>query len=211
MICTLCHSELRRKKDAYFYECDCCKALVKDNNYYVTAEEEKERYETHNNDVNDPAYQEFTSPITRYVLENCLPDHKGLDFGSGTGPVISSVLSKEGYDISQYDPFFAPHQEVFNHRYDYIACCEVLEHFHHPKKEIDTLISLLKTNGILLIMTHLFDDKIDFDGWYYQKDPTHVFIYRKETIEYIAKQKELDITIMTNRFMVLRKTIKNNE
>jgi len=206
MDCTLCGSPLSNKKDEYYYDCDRCKAIVKDEKYYLPAAEEKAVYETHNNDVEDVRYQNFTSPITNHVLENFLPAHKGLDFGSGTGPVISSMLRKQGYDIVQYDPFFAPNQKLLNNRYDYIASCEVFEHFYAPKIEIDRLSSLLKTNGMLLIMTLVYHDQIDFKKWYYRNDPTHVFIYRKETIEYIAKEKQLEIDVLTDRLIVLRKT-----
>ena len=209
MNCTLCGSTLTNKKDEYYYNCDICKAIVKDKKYYLTADKEKARYETHNNDVNDIRYQNFVLPITNYVIEEILPGHKGLDFGSGTGPVISSMLMEKGYDIVQYDPFFAPKQNVLNNMYDYIVCCEVIEHFYNPKTEIDRLVSLLKVNGILLIMTMLYNDQIDFNKWNYRNDSTHVFIYRKETIEYIANEKKLEIDILTDRFIVLRKTSNN--
>lgn len=205
MICTLCGSTLVNKKDAYYYDCGTCSAIVKDKKYYLTADEEKARYETHNNDVNDVRYQNFTSPITNYVLEKFLATHKGLDFGSGSGPVISSMLSKERYDIVQYDPFFAPNTSVLRHKYDYIVSCEVFEHFYNPKKEIDFLVDILHKNGVLLIMTLLYHDRIDFDTWFYRNDATHVFIYRKETIEYIAKRNNLDIQIVTDRFIALKK------
>ena len=191
--------------DTHYYNCDRCKAIVKDKKYYLTPHEEKERYKIHNNDVNDIRYQNFTLPITDYVIENFLPEHKGLDFGSGTGPVISSMLTKKGYGIVQYDPFFAPNKNIFNNTYDYIVSCEVFEHFYNPKMEIDRLTSLLKANGALLIMTLLYNDQIDFNTWKYSKDPTHVFIYRKETIEYIATKQQLEIEIVTDRFIALRK------
>ena len=210
MICTLCDSILIDKRDEYYYNCNLCKAIVKDEKYYLSADEEKARYETHNNDVNDIRYQNFTMPITNYVIENFLTEQKGLDFGSGTGPVISNMLLKKGYDIVQYDPFFSPNQDLFNDMYDYIFSCEVWEHFHKPKIEINRLISLLKTNGKLLIMTMLYDDQIDFRGWNYRNDATHVFIFRKETFEYIAKEKKFEIDVLTDRFIVLRKTETNN-
>lgn len=205
MICTLCDSILTQRKDEYYYCCSRCKALVKDKKYYLDPEAEKARYLTHNNDVNDIGYQNFTSPITNFVLDHFSPEHMGLDFGSGTGPVISSMLSKEGYHIVQYDPFFAPDRSVLNTFYDYIVSCEVFEHFYNPKKEIDDLVSMLKTGGVLLIMTLLYHDQINFDNWVYRNDPTHVFIYTKETIEYIAAQKNLEIIVLTDRFIVLRK------
>jgi 2-polyprenyl-3-methyl-5-hydroxy-6-metoxy-1,4-benzoquinol methylase len=206
MICTLCSSILIKKKDAHYYDCAGCKAIVKDEKQYLNPVEEKAIYEKHNNDVADIRYQNFTMPITQYVLDTCLPAHKGLDFGSGTGPVISSMLKKKDFDIVPYDPFFAPDQSIFNATYDYIVSCEVFEHFNNPKLEIDRLVSLLKPNGMLLIMTLLYNDQINFNTWHYRKDPTHIFIYRKETIEYIAKEQKLNILMVTDRFLALRKT-----
>ncbi|MFT5863262.1 MAG: SAM-dependent methyltransferase [Flavobacteriales bacterium] len=206
MICTLCSSILIKKKDVYYYDCGRCKAIVKDEKQYLPPAEEKALYQTHNNDVEDIRYQKFTMPITRYVLDTCLPTHKGLDFGSGTGPVISSMLKKKDYDIVPYDPFFAPDQEIFSTSYDYIVSCEVFEHFNNPKLEIDRLVSLLKPKGRLLIMTLLYNDQINFNTWHYRKDPTHIFMYRKETIEYIAKEQKLEILVLTDRFIALRKT-----
>lgn len=211
MNCTLCCTPLLNKRDEYYYDCSRCKAIVKDDVFYITAEEEKARYESHNNDIHDVRYQEFTSPITNYVLENFTPEHKGLDFGSGTGPVISSMLKKKSYDIVQYDPFFAPDQKIFANKFDYIVCCEVFEHFHNPKMEIERLTSLLEANGTMLIMTMLYNDKIAFKSWNYRNDLTHVFIYRKETIEYLANKNNLDIEIMTNRFIVLKNTSKTSQ
>ncbi len=205
MNCTLCNSELIHKKDEYYYDCNHCRAIVKDRKYYLSPEAEKARYLTHNNDVNDLGYQNFTSPITNFALTHFKPEHIGLDFGSGTGPVISSMLEKKGYNIVQYDPFFAPNHEVLHASYDYIVSCEVFEHFYHPKNEIDRLVRMLKTGGMLLVMTLLYHDQIEFDNWVYRKDPTHVFIYRKETIEFIANQKELKILELTDRFVVLQK------
>ena len=71
--------------------------------------------------------------------------------------------------------------------------------------EIDRLTSMLNSNGTILIMTLLYHDELDFDTWFYKKDPTHVFLYRKETFEYIAKENKLEIDILTDRLIALRK------
>lgn len=207
MTCPLCSSLLITQKDTHYYVCDTCKALVKDEKEYLTAAEEKAHYECHNNDVEDVRYQNFTMPITQYVLENRLSTHKGLDFGCGTGPVISRMLHKKSYDIVPYDPFFAPNQNVLESTYDYIVCCEVMEHFHNPKAEIDRLTGLLKPNGLLVIMTLLYTNTNEFANWHYRNDPTHIFIYTPETIQYIAKEKELEILELTDRLIVLKKTV----
>lgn len=206
MICTLCGSELINKKDAFFYECTLCKALVKDDQHYLSASEEKAQYITHNNDVKDVRFQNFTSPITNYVLANFSSKDKGLDFGSGTGPVISYMLNQSNYNIVQYDPFFAPQINLLENKYDYIVSCEVFEHFYKPKQEINRLISLLNANGTLLIKTVLFTDSVYFKTWYYRNDPTHVFIYRKETIEFIAKEWNLELDVLSDKLIVFKKT-----
>ncbi len=67
---------------------------------------ERQYYETHNNDVNDPRYQAFVAPITTAVQRDFSPHSLSLDFGTGTGPVITKVLPDQGYALKLYDPFF---------------------------------------------------------------------------------------------------------
>jgi len=67
---------------------------------------EKECYQTHNNDILDKRYQQFVSPITSHIYNHFSPEDRGLDFGAGTGPVISYLLRQKEYQIKQYDPFF---------------------------------------------------------------------------------------------------------
>lgn len=205
MICTLCENPLKNKIDNAFFECEVCNAIVKNSKLYITNQQEKKRYETHNNDVNDVRYQDFTSPITSFILKNYTQNHLGLDYGCGTGPVISKQLHNKGFRVQLYDPFFYPDEGYLNLKYDYIFSCEVFEHFYQPKLEIEKLLGLLKPEGRLLIMTHQFDGVIDFTKWYYRKDPTHVFIYTKKTFEYIADTYQLTIENQDNRFVILKK------
>lgn len=205
MHCPLCETSLQHLIDAFYYHCQTCDAYVKDSAFYLDEHQEKERYEIHNNDVNDAGYQQFTSPITNYILEKYSPNQLGLDFGCGTGPVISKQLHDQHYRVKLYDPYFFTDESYLNFQYDYIFSCEVFEHFYHPKQEIEKLLRLLKTSGRLLIMTHLYDGVIAFSNWYYRKDPTHVFIYTSKTIAYIAKKHQLHIEFQNNRFVILQK------
>ncbi|NLZ95684.1 MAG: class I SAM-dependent methyltransferase [Bacteroidales bacterium] len=205
MKCTLCDTELLEKVDEYYFICNTCGAYVKDKKYYLNSREERERYKEHDNDVHDKEYQNFTSPITDAILENHNAEQLGLDYGSGTGPVISKQLHDQGYQLKLYDPFFHPDEDYLYHRYDYIFSCEVFEHFYEPKQEIEKLLELLKPKGILYIMTHLYDADIEFENWYYRNDPTHVFIYTSKTIEFIAKEYHLEIEEITDRLIVLKR------
>lgn len=183
-------------KERLYYKCGNCSGIFVNEKLRPDRVTEKARYETHNNDVNDENYQRFVSPITSAILNAYTANDKGLDFGAGTGPVISKVLDDNNYSIVQYDPLFHIQPELLNDTYDYIACCEVIEHFYNPKKEFGLLKKLLKTGGILYCMTDIYDDTIDFHKWYYKNDPTHVFIYQKRTIHWIQQEFGfLNITI----------------
>jgi SAM-dependent methyltransferase len=183
----LCHAAHSIDKDDFFV-CLNCDGIFRAKRLYPTPSAEKSRYETHNNDVNNPGYQRFVAPIIQAVLNSCSSDDQGLDFGAGTGPVISQLLQNHGYQIQQYDPFFHNYPELINRTYDYIVCCEVMEHFHHPDREFRLLRKLLKPNGYLFCMTHLYEPDIDFGKWYYKNDPTHVFIYQRKTLHRIKDQ-----------------------
>ncbi|NHB70407.1 class I SAM-dependent methyltransferase [Perlabentimonas gracilis] len=211
MNCTLCDSQLKKMADEYYFICETCGAYVMDKKYYLGSSEEKNRYKEHNNDVNDTGYQNFTSPITDSILKNHTKEQLGLDYGCGTGPVISKQLEAKGYKVKLYDPYFYPNQGNLNHQFDYIFSCEVFEHFYNPKQEIEKLLSLLKPEGNLFIMTHLYNTEIDFKNWYYRKDPTHVFIYTKETIAFIGKKFDLRIEILTDRLIIAKSRVGKGE
>ncbi len=176
-----------------------------DSSQYMSFDNEKKHYSHHNNDVNDKGYQNFVSPITSSILKDYTPKDKGLDFGAGTGSAISKVLTDNQYQISQYDPYFHNHPNLLENQYNYIACCEVVEHFHHPDKEFELLKKLLFPDGKLYIMTHLYDSAIDFENWYYKNDTTHVFMYQKETMQYIKSTFGFTDVLIENRLIVFTK------
>ncbi|HQI05161.1 MAG TPA: methyltransferase domain-containing protein, partial [bacterium] len=104
--------------------------------------------------------------------------------------------------IKIYDPFFFPDTDAINDKYDYIICCEVFEHFRHPDKEMIKLKNLLKPNGKLYIMTHIYAEPTDFSKWYYRNDPTHIFIAQPETFKYIEKEFCMKIVSMNDRLVI---------
>lgn len=173
-------------KQRLYYQCGFCSAIIKDPTSWPDRETEKSRYLEHLNQVQDRRFQQFVSPITDTVKAHFSADDNGLDFGAGHAPVISHVLQQAGYDIEPYDPLFFNKPELLQQTYDYICSCEVIEHFHHPADSFALLRRLLKPEGSLLCMTELYHEGIDFHRWNYKNDPTHVFIYHRNTISYIA-------------------------
>lgn len=190
MQCLLCKSDTKlfiKIKEREFYRCEKCYSIMLSPINYLNKENEKLRYEEHNNDVFDKRYQDFVSPIVNAVLKDFEEEHKGLDFGSGTGPVITKMLKDQDYDIEIYDPFFANDKEKLYKSYDYIVCCEVMEHFHNPRLEFKRLKNMLNNKGYLYLKTKVYNENIDFESWYYKDDPTHVFFYHLKGLEFIRE------------------------
>ena len=205
MICPLCLTTLQNPWDDFFYLCKVCDALVKNSKFYLTPEQEKKRYEKHQNDVHDVGYQSFTFPLTKIILENQKPNHLGLDYGCGKASVVTYQLLQNNYQVKCYDPYFFPDEAYLNFFYDYIFCCEVFEHFQQPKHEIEKLLKILVPNGRLYVMTHLYHSDIPFENWYYRRDPTHVFIYTEKTMRFIAKKYLLHLEHLSERIVIFKK------
>ncbi|HEC74772.1 MAG TPA: methyltransferase domain-containing protein [Methylophaga aminisulfidivorans] len=175
-------------KQRRYYQCGFCSAVFMDRNLWPDIQAEKTRYLEHLNEVSDLRFQHFVSPITNAVQNDYNFSHKGLDFGAGHAPVITHVLTQAGYQIEAYDPLFINTEECLNQQYDYVTSCEVIEHFHQPAKSFALLKHLLKPSARLYCMTELFHEGIDFHQWNYKNDPTHVFMYHRNTISYISER-----------------------
>lgn len=191
MDCPLCGSSsdpFFQGKRREYDKCPVCQLISLIDEHRLDEKAERERYERHNNDVDDPGYQRFVKPVVDAILEQYTPDNRGLDFGCGNGPVISYLLEKEGFRISKYDPFFHPDRSVLKEGYDFIILSEVMEHFHDPSREFELLFSLLEPNGKIFCLTDLYGDSIDFENWYYKDDETHVLFYHWKSIEYISSR-----------------------
>lgn len=205
MKCSLCKSEITStflSSNRAYYKCNTCFGIGMVPKFYPSTEKEIIRYQTHNNDVNDVGYQNFVNPIVKNVLSDFNTTDVGLDFGCGTGPVITKLLRDQQYTINTYDPFFDNNIDALNTSFNYIVCCEVIEHFHHPCKEFKLLKSLLKPYGKLYCMTDIYDEAIDFENWYYKNDETHVFFYHKNTFEWLKTELGFSKVTIENRLIV---------
>ncbi len=196
MLCPLCESQ----KCALFYEredkrygtrvyirCGECRLIFLSPEHRFDLEQEKTRYDTHENDPNDPGYVAFLSKLANPLNEQLKPSAQGLDFGCGPGPTMKVILEEKGHHIENYDPIYFFNEALLLKQYDFITCTEAIEHFYQPKKEFDLLKKCLKPNGILGIMTEVLHDEKTFPDWWYHKDPTHVCFYQPQTFEWIAQ------------------------
>ncbi|MDF3818977.1 class I SAM-dependent methyltransferase [Leptospira sp. 96542] len=206
--CPLCQSASEpfyKNKFRTYSKCNNCLSVYMDSYFFPTPEDEKKRYLEHNNDILDIRYQNFLKPIVDQVLTHQNSDDDGLDYGAGPGPVVQHLLSQSGYSIKLYDPFFHPDKERLTKFYDYIILTEVVEHFHSPKNEFSKLYNLLNKNGSLYILTHPYDDSINFEKWYYKNDQTHTFFYSKEAFEWICNHYGFQSLEIKDRIIRLKK------
>jgi len=204
--CRLCNTPspiFHIDEKRHYLKCPNCDGIFVSKQFLPDDVIEVNRYIKHNNDIHDPKYQKFVSPITNAIQNNFTENHQGLDFGSGPGPVITKILREQGYSIETYDPYFDYRPELLTTTYDYIVCCEVVEHFHQPYMEFQKLKSLLKPNGELFIMTDFYSDEIDFQNWYYKNDLTHIFFYQKPTFEWIKDRFGFSSIKLEGRLTIL--------
>lgn len=203
MNCPLCQNKSTNFFKNIYFKCSCCKGIFKKSNLHLKGKDEKNIYDKHVNISTDIKYQNFLSPITNSVLNDFSSNTKGLDFGSGKDSAIVKVLRDNKYKIEAYDLFYKDDKSLLEKKYDYITCSEVIEHFQNPKKEFELLLSMLKENAALYLMTEIYDESISFEKWYYKNDPTHIFFYQKETFAWIQKKyafKRLEIEKRLIRF-----------
>eukprot|EP00026_Physarum_polycephalum_P010603 Phypoly_transcript_10770.p1 GENE.Phypoly_transcript_10770~~Phypoly_transcript_10770.p1 ORF type:complete len:407 (-),score=86.14 Phypoly_transcript_10770:16-1236(-) len=93
-----------------FLSCPTCQLVFLHPRHHLTEDEEKKRYEEHNNSPYDQRYRSFLAP----VLDELMPllgdnyNLHGLDYGCGPGPTLSTMFREKGFKMADYDPFFKP-------------------------------------------------------------------------------------------------------
>lgn len=197
--CPLCKSqltkELGRDKNRRYFRCAVCRLIFVEREALLKPEDEKKRYDLHNNDPADGGYRDFLSRLAISLTDRLkkLKNQNlcGLDFGSGPVPVLSMIMKEAGFSMSLYDPFYAPDTAVLNKQYDFVTCTETMEHFYLPFKEWRLLIDLIKPGGWLGIMTKMLPHTDEFLSWFYKNDSTHVSFYSKETFLFLANRDNL--------------------
>jgi len=187
------------------WSCNHCEAKFLDPIHYLSSNSEQERYREHNNVVHDEGYRKFLSKVADPLEKHLNKNDSGLDYGCGHGPALADIMEKKGFQIDLYDPYFYPNKKVFNNKYEFITCTEATEHFYNPLAEFNKMNEILNKGGILAVMTSLYDDSIDFESWYYRRDPTHVIFYKEKTFNIIAKQRNWDYWLEDKNVIFLKK------
>ena len=208
-LCPLCHSlktkEFSHSENRYYHLCQNCDIVFVPEAFFVTNDEEKAKYDNHQNNPKNEGYCTFLDkllvPLEAYLKEG----DKGLDFGSGPGPTLCVLMAKRGYDMDIYDIFYHDKKEVFENEYDFITSTEVIEHLHKPLEEIEKLWGCVKEGGVLGLMSAFRVD--DFQSWYYKRDLTHIRFFTPHTFAWLAKRLGATLIIPESGVVILRKDI----
>jgi hypothetical protein len=189
-----------------YWHCASCDLRFLDPACRLSADAERRRYLLHENDVDDAGYRSFVRPLHDYIVAHAPAGAVGLDFGAGFVPLLTQMLRESGYAIEPFDPFFHPFPERLERSYDFIVACEVVEHLFDPGSELRGLRGRLREGGLLALMTALWSPSVDFAGWHYRRDPTHVAFYSEASFRWIADRIGFrELRLAAPRIIALRR------
>lgn len=186
-------------------KCSNCDVVFVPSSSHLDHQQEKTIYDLHQNDPNDHRYRVFLSQIALPLMDRLKPQSSGLDFGCGPGPTLSLILQEQGHRVELYDPFYYPDKEPLSKQYDFITMTEVAEHLSQPRSVFEKIVSMLKSDGKLAVMTQFIPDDLDFSKWGYKNDPTHIVFYSKKTFEWLVSVMSLEIIFMQKNCVIFRR------
>lgn len=210
-ICKICNHPVTTfiagRKSFKYHKCPRCKFIFLNKIHILSPEKEKKRYDTHQNSIENEGYVNMFENFIEKAISPYTNDIKTvLDYGSGSGAVLSELLKRKGFEVDIYDPFYSPEKIYLTKKYDLISSTEVFEHFSNPVEEIKKLYSLLNPKGIISIMTNFIPDNTEFNKWWYINDETHISFFHLKTFEKIAEMLGFEfIEINKNNICVLIK------
>lgn len=189
-----------------YLQCAACSLVFVPADCHLPREAELAQYRLHQNNIADAGYRRFLSRLMLPLVARLAPGASGLDFGCGPGPALAHMLRESGFEVALYDSFFHPDDSVLEARsYAFISATEVVEHLHHPGRELERLWSLLQPGGWLGIMTKLVSDPAAFANWHYKNDPTHVCFFCADTWRWWAQEHDASVEIIGADVILLQR------
>jgi 2-polyprenyl-3-methyl-5-hydroxy-6-metoxy-1,4-benzoquinol methylase len=209
MRCKICSSPTERlcdkKTGVVYHVCNSCEFVFLDAKYYLSSEEEKSRYTLHENTMESLGYVAMFECFINVAVEPWVqPGASILDFGCGHGPVLAELLTRRGYAVSIYDPYFADDTSYNQKTYHLITMTEVIEHLEDPVRTVSDLKKSLKEQGRLAIMTQFNPHRAEtFLSWYYRREDTHISFFSTKTFQVLAEALNMHIHYCDDKKMVV--------
>jgi hypothetical protein len=218
MLCPLCFSQNLQdfrhiQTKASVHLCGHCDLIFKEPVDHLSWSLQKERYDTHQNQIGDVGYVKFLRQMVHPLMErlrgeNLKQQIQCLDWGAGPGPVLGDLLRLEGLAVEIYDPVYQP--VLPGGKFDVITCTEVIEHFQNPLQSFKEIDQRLKPLGLLAGLTSLHLGPKHFETWWYARDQTHVVFYSEKTFQWIAERFQYSVLHLSSPVFLLRKNLQKN-
>jgi hypothetical protein len=170
-----------------YLKCEHCTLIFVPQEFLLSAEDERKRYDTHENDEKDLRYRKYLTKIASGITPFLSEGHKGLDFGCGASTLMAQIMEESGYEMDSYDLYYHPLTPIWSQKYDFIILSEVIEHLSTLSETMERLADLLSKNGQFFIKTKFLPEtREQFELWYYKKDPTHICFFNPRAMGELA-------------------------
>lgn len=187
-----------------YWSCPECRLIHMHPEDRLDREAEAERYQKHENRMEDPGYRRWLEPACDLLTAHATVGSKGLDIGCGPAPLLASMLSDSGRPTRGWDPLFHPQDPPHAGEADLVSMTEVFEHLHQPLDLLRDINRWARPAAHILVMTGIADDD-SFAGWHYLRDRTHVIFARPETMEWIGASLNWRLVTRSGNLVLFRK------
>jgi rubredoxin len=182
-MCPLCLAQesslFDQDKFRSYLKCSTCGLVFVPRDSLISEDQEKERYEAHENGENQSGYIQYLSKIGEAIKPFLNEGDRGLDFGCGKTKLLAGLLAP--HHVSSYDVYFHPQHELLNVTYDFVILSEVIEHLRDPRKE------MLKLSSPKIFIKTKFYPEVGFNQWFYKRDKTHIQFFNPGSFDELAK------------------------
>lgn len=208
MVCSLCEAtafaHAGRNRSREFYRCKGCGLIVVPFSQYLSIENEKKRYDLHDNTAENTGYVSFLAEVADVVQSLHRPEMTLLDYGCGKNAVLCGILEKSGIACCRYDPLYAYPLPKTPDCYDGIILCEVVEHLRDIPGTLSQIERLLTQQGFLLLRTQLYLQSQPIANWWYAQDPTHINFFSRNALLTLARRlhRRLEDTACGDIFLI---------
>jgi 2-polyprenyl-3-methyl-5-hydroxy-6-metoxy-1,4-benzoquinol methylase len=167
--------------------CPECGLVTVPQLFHCTPEDERCRYDLHDNTIENQGYVRFLSEVADIARSHLPQGAMVLDYGCGGNAVLSAILNRSGMRCDPYDPLYQgyPHPAE-GARYDAVIMCEVIEHCRDVGATLRDVAGLLASGGKVIIRTQCLAPDTDITRWWYAQDITHVNFFPLRALETAA-------------------------
>ena len=207
--CPSCASINFEKWDGDFLKCKNCEIVFRAffpddeelNDIYKDYYSAKNISQKQTNMVSDNTAIENQVKFIKRIVP---PQGRVLDFGSGTGELVS-LLKAEGFEVDGCEfsegarheadtkyglDLYPTLDELKTNEYDLITAIEVIEHLAQPVDYIKRLRALLRDKGMLYLTTpnsNGLKARLKRSKWEEAEKPFHLLFFNFESIKHLLK------------------------